>query len=95
MYLDGGTQNVATVSHAELGQDSDELFKLDFIETVPALQVLSVEQKRLVAGRLITCTFSEGENVVVEGEPATCLYILFDGQVRVRGLGSAKLANFR
>ena len=54
-----------------------------FMENVNFFQNLTNEQKDSIAGVLTTQKFKKGENIVVEGDPASSFYVIKSGEVTV------------
>jgi CRP-like cAMP-binding protein len=53
----------------------------NFVKTVPILQSLEPEERTKVADALEPQTFSDGDNIVEEGDPGDCFYIIVSGEV--------------
>jgi cGMP-dependent protein kinase 2 len=54
-----------------------------FLNSVPILQKLSVEERRRLAGALEETTFEKGARVVQQGDPGDLFYIIKDGEAVV------------
>ena len=54
-----------------------------FLNSVPILQKLSMEERRRLAGALEEVTFDKGARVVQQGDPGDLFYIIKDGEAVV------------
>lgn len=48
-----------------------------------ALDTMTTDQKDAIASVMITLKFTKGENIVVEGDPASSFYIVKEGQISI------------
>lgn len=59
----------------------------EFLESVPCLSTLTVEERMKVADAMITKTYTDGEIILRQGDPADYFYLVAEGHVVIKRRG--------
>lgn len=59
----------------------------DFLETVPCLSTLTIEERMKVADAMVTKTYKNGEFILRQGDPADYFYMVAEGHVVIKRRG--------
>ena len=61
----------------------------ELLENLPLLQFMPAEARKLVVDSFVPATFTFGQTIIVEGQPADAYYVLVSGAARVVRTGPA------
>merc|ERR1719498_2338147 len=53
------------------------------LDELPLLNVLLAEEKKALADALVEMVFTQGQEIITQGQTGDTFYILYDGQVEV------------